>query len=91
MMPNNPASDDSDEHIAQREAQVADEPAQPRRLRAGQVQQVHNVAGLPDVFVEGAPARQVRRGRRYAPDMSAYRGHERPVIANLEDDPEAGA
>jgi len=82
-MPDN----DTDARIAQTDTQVAVEPAKPRRLRAGQVQRVHNVAGLPDLFVEGAPARQVRRTGRLQPDLSDFRGHERPVIANLEDDP----
>ena len=88
MISAEPTSDDSDEHIAQREAQVADDPAQPRRRRPGQVRQVHNASGAqPDAFAEGAPARELRRGKRPAVDLSAYRGHERAPVANLEDDP----
>jgi hypothetical protein len=87
-MPDNHTSDDSDARTAQREAQVADEPAQPRR-RNSSVQKIYsNASGIPDLFVEGEAARQVRRGKRpERPDMSAYRGHERVAVANLEDDP----
>jgi hypothetical protein len=63
-----------------------DEAERPRRRRAGQVRQIHNVSGIPDAFVEGAPARELRRGNRPAPDLSDYRGHERVGVANLEDD-----
>jgi hypothetical protein len=87
MMPNHDAeSDDSDARTAQTEAQVADEPAQPRRRSSSRV--VHNASGAqPDVFVEGEAARDVQRGKRPTPDLSAYRGHERVTVANLEDDP----
>jgi hypothetical protein len=87
-MPDNPASDDSAARIAQREAQVADEPAQPRRRRPSRVEKVLTAGGFPaDVFAEGEAARDVRRGKRPTPDLSDYRGHERVAVANLEDDP----
>jgi hypothetical protein len=88
-MSDNHTSDDSDAHIAQREAQVADELAQPRRRSSrSRVRQVLTAGGFPaDVFAEGEVARDVRRGRRPTPDLSAYRGHERVTVANLEDDP----
>jgi hypothetical protein len=62
-----------------------DDPALPRR-RPGQVRQIHNAGGLPDVFAEGEAARDVRRGKRPTPDLSAYRGHERVGVPSLEDD-----
>jgi hypothetical protein len=59
----------------------------PRQRPSARVRTVPTVGGLLDAFVEGEAARQVRRGRRpERPDMSAYRGHERISVANLEDD-----
>jgi hypothetical protein len=84
MMPDEPTGNESDARIAQTEAH--DHVERPPRRRPGQVHKIHTVAGLPDIFAEGAPARELRRIGRQQPDLSAYRGHERPVIANLEDD-----
>jgi hypothetical protein len=86
MIPVEPTSDDSDAHIAQTDTQVADELAQPRRRSSSRVRQVHNASGIPDAFAEGGAARELRRGKRPTPDLSAYRGHERVAVANLEDD-----
>jgi hypothetical protein len=89
MMSDDDTSNESDARIAQREAQVADEPAQPRRRSSSRVRQVPNASGIPDAFAEGADVRELRRGKRpERPDLS---GHERVAVANLEDDPEAGA
>ena len=40
---------------------VDDEPERPRRRRAGQVRQVHNASGIPDVFVDGGRAARLLR------------------------------
>jgi hypothetical protein len=59
----------------------------PRRRPSGRVRVVPTVGGILDAFAEGEAARQVRRSQRpERPDMSAYRGHERITVANLEDD-----
>jgi hypothetical protein len=68
----------------------ADDEPEPRRRPSGHVQKVHNTSGgRPDVYVEGRAARQVRRGERPTADLSGYTGHERVVIANLEDEADA--
>jgi hypothetical protein len=77
-MSNDPTNDDGD-------AQGADEPAKPRqRSRVGQIP---TLSGFLDAFAEGEAARDVRRSKRPTPpNLSAYRGHERVPVANLEDD-----
>jgi hypothetical protein len=85
MMPDGPTTDDSDTRLAQLDAQVADESAQSRR-RSSRVEKIHTAGGPIDAFAEGEAARDVRRGKRPTPDLSAYRGHERIAVANLEDD-----
>jgi hypothetical protein len=57
----------------------------PRRRSSGRVRTVPTVGGIPDVYVEGRAARDVRRAESERPSLAGYTG-ERVGIANLEDD-----
>jgi hypothetical protein len=85
-------ADEHDADNARTEFELAEIAAErPRRRSASRVLQIHNVAGIPDAFAEGADVRELRRGKRPTPDLSDYRGHERVGVANLEDDVDADA